>query len=104
MCDDAESSVVKKRATTLLEIRARRLKGRENEMDGQLEAHIALDDVYIAVQRVRDVVVAAETYCPEALRESLKTQMHDMEQAKIRLAEALRQLEEASIKASTERT
>lgn len=29
-------------------------------MDGQFEAHVALDDVYIAVQFVRDVVVAAE--------------------------------------------
>jgi hypothetical protein len=73
-------------------------------MDGQLEAHIALDDVYIAVQRVRDVVVAAETYCPEALHESLKPLMQDMEKAKMKLAEVLRQLEEASIKADTERT
>jgi hypothetical protein len=79
------------------------LKGRE-KIDGQLEAHIALDDVCIAVQRVRDVVVATETYCPEALHESLKPLMQDMEEAKMRLAEALRQLEEASFKADTERT
>jgi len=73
-------------------------------MDGQFDAHVALDDVYIAVQLVRDVVVAAETYCPEALHESLRPLMQDMEEAKLRLAAALRQLEEASIKADTERT
>jgi len=73
-------------------------------MDGQLEAHVALDDVYIAVQRVRDIVVAAETYCPEALQESLRPLMQDMEEAKLRLAIALRQLEEASIKADAERS
>lgn len=66
-------------------------------MDGQLEAHIALDDIYAAVQRVRDVVVTANTYSPEALHESLKLLAQDMEEAKMRLAEALRQLEEASI-------
>jgi hypothetical protein len=79
-------------------------RGREKEMDGQLEAHIALDDIYAAVQRVRDVVVAAETYCPEALHESLKSLMLDMVLAKIRLGGALQQLEEASIRADTERT
>ena len=73
-------------------------------MDGQLEAHIALDDVYIAVQLVRDVVVAAETYCPEALHESLWPLMQDMEEAKMRLAVALRQLEDASSKADAERS
>jgi len=73
-------------------------------MNGQLEAHVALDDIYTAVQRVRDVVVAAETYCPEALHESLKSLMLDMLLAKIRLGGALQQLEEASIKADTDRT
>jgi hypothetical protein len=73
-------------------------------MDGQFEAHVALDDVYIAVQLIRDVVVAAETYCPEALHESLRPLMQDMEEAKMRLALALRRLEEASIKADAERT
>jgi len=73
-------------------------------MDGQLEAHVALDDVYIAVQLVRDVVAAAETYCPEALQESLWPLMLDMEEAKMRLATALRQLEEASINADNGRT
>jgi hypothetical protein len=80
------------------------LKGREKEMDGQLEAHVALDDVYIAVQLVRDVVVEAETYCPEALHESLWPLMQDMEEAKTRLAVALRQLEEASINLDKGRT
>jgi len=84
--------------------RAGRRKGRKSKMDGQLEAHIALDDVYIAVQLVRDVVVAAETYCPEALHESLWPLMQDMEEAKMRLAVALRQLEEASSKADAERS
>lgn len=69
-------------------------------MDGQLESHIALDDVYIAVQRIRDIVVAAETYCPDALHESLTPHMQDMEEAKTRLAAALKLLEEASINAS----
>ncbi len=73
-------------------------------MDGQLEADISLDDVYIAVQRVRDVVVAAETYCPEALHESLKPLTQDMEEARMRLVEAPWQLEDASIKADAERT
>jgi hypothetical protein len=73
-------------------------------MNGQFEAHVALDDVYIAVQLIRDVVVAAETYCPEALHESLWPLMQDMEEAKMRLAVALRQLEEASVKGDAERT
>ena len=68
-------------------------------MNGKLEAHVALDDIYIAVQLVRDVVVAAETYCPEALHESLWPLMQDMEDAKLRLVVALNQLEEASIDA-----
>jgi len=85
-------------------IRPRSSKGRENEMDGKFEAHVALDDVYIAVQLIRDVVVEAETYCPEALHESLWPLMQDMEEAKLRLAVALRQLEEASAKADAERT
>jgi hypothetical protein len=46
-------------------------------MNGQLEAHIALDDIHAGVQRVRDVVVAAETYGPEALHESLRPLMQD---------------------------
>jgi hypothetical protein len=69
-------------------------------MDGKLESHLALDDVYIAIQRIRDIVVAAETYCPGALHESLAPHMQDMEDAKMRLADALKLLEEASIKAS----
>jgi len=73
-------------------------------MDGQFVAHVALDDVYIAVQLIRDVVVEAETYCPEALHESLWPLMQDMEEAKMRLAVALRQLEEASINADKGRT
>jgi hypothetical protein len=72
-------------------------------MDGKLEAHIALDDIYAAVQRVRDVVVAAETYWPDALHESLVPLMHDMAEARVRLEEALRLLEEASMKAHSDR-
>lgn len=73
-------------------------------MNGSFQAHVALDDVYIAVQLIRDVVVAAETYCPEALHESLWPLMQDMEDAKLRLAVALRQLEEASIDADNGRS
>jgi hypothetical protein len=73
-------------------------------MNGSFESHVALDDVYIAVQLIRDVVVAAETYCPEALHESLWPLMQDMEDAKLRLAAALRQLEEASIDADNGRS
>jgi hypothetical protein len=80
------------------------LRGREGEMDGQLEVHIALDDVYAAVQRVRAVVEAAETYNPEALFESLKPLMLDLEEGKMRLAEARRQLQEVSMKSNTERS
>jgi len=70
-------------------------------MNGQLDAHI---DIYARVQRVRDVVVAAETYSPGTLHESLRPLMEDMREAKLRLAEALRQLEETSLNADTERT
>jgi hypothetical protein len=73
-------------------------------MDGRFEAHVGLDDVYIAVQLIRDVIVAAETYCPEALHESLWPLMQEMEEAKMRLAVALQQLEEASINANKGRT
>lgn len=73
-------------------------------MDGQLEAHVALDEIYIAVQRIRDVVVAAETYCPEARHESLKSLTIDMVLAKIRSGGAFQRLEEACIRANTERT
>jgi len=65
-------------------------------MDGKLEAHIALDDIYAAVQRVRDVVVGAETYCPEALHESLHPLMQEMAEARVRLEDALRLLEDTS--------
>lgn len=68
-------------------------------MNGQLDAHIALDDIYASVQCVRDVVVAAETYSPGAVHESLRPLMQDMDEAKLRLAEALRKLEEAPLKA-----
>lgn len=36
-------------------------------MEGQPDAHIGLYDVDISLQRVRDVLVVAETYCPLAL-------------------------------------
>jgi hypothetical protein len=73
-------------------------------MNGQLDAHIALDNIYASVQRVRDVFVAAETYSPGDLHESLRPLMQDMDEAKLRLAEALRKFEEASLKADKERT
>jgi hypothetical protein len=99
-----EAPVRERRAAQLFEIQAGRLRGRESEMEGQLGAHITLDDIYSAVQRVRDVVVEAETYTPEALHESLRPLMQEMAEAKVRLTEALRQLEEESLNAETERT
>jgi len=72
-------------------------------MDGQLEGQIALDDIYIAVQRIRDVVSDAETYRPQAMRESLKPLLQDMAEARVRLEKALRLLEEACIKAYSDR-
>jgi len=67
-------------------------------MDGQLEAHIALDDWYIALQRIRDVVAAAETYSPTAFRESVKPLWQDTREAQTRLLSALGTLERGTAK------
>jgi hypothetical protein len=62
-------------------------------MDGRLEAHIALDDWYIALQLIRDVVAAAETYTPSAFRESVRPLWLDAHEAQARLRSALGTLE-----------
>ena len=62
-------------------------------MDGQLEAHIALDDWYAALQRIRDVVAAAETYTSSAFQESLRPLWQDTHEAHTRLRSALGTLE-----------
>jgi hypothetical protein len=58
-------------------------------MDAQLEAFVALDDWYIALQRIRGVVAAAETYTCDALRESVRPLWQDAHQAQARLRAAL---------------
>jgi len=62
-------------------------------VDGRLEAHIALDDWYAALQRIRDVVAAAETYTPGAFRESVRPLWQDAHEAQTRLWSALGTLE-----------
>lgn len=62
-------------------------------MDGQLEALSALDDWSSAVQRIRDIVAAAQTYAPGALRESVKPLWQDTREAQTRLVSALGMLE-----------
>ena len=54
-------------------------------MDGRLEAHIALDDWYIALQRIRDVVAAADSYTPGAFRESIRPLWQDGHEAQTQL-------------------
>jgi hypothetical protein len=68
-------------------------------MDGKLEALVALDDWYIALQRIRDVVAAAETYAPGAFRESVKPLWQDTSEAQARLLSALGTLERETAKA-----
>lgn len=58
-------------------------------MNGQIEALVALDDWYIALQRIRDVVAAAETYRPTAFRASINPLWRDARQAQARLLSAL---------------
>lgn len=62
-------------------------------MDGKLEAQIALDDWYAALQRLRDVVTAAESYSPGAFRESVGPLWQDAREAQTRLRSALTTLE-----------
>jgi hypothetical protein len=67
-------------------------------MDGQLEALVALDDWYIALQRIRDVVAAAETYLPSAFRESVRPLWQDAREAQTKLLSALGTLERETAK------
>jgi len=62
-------------------------------VDGRLEAHIALDDWYAALQRIRDVVAASESYTPGAFRESVRPLWQDAHEAQTRLRSALDTLE-----------
>jgi hypothetical protein len=62
-------------------------------LDGRLEAHIALDDWHAALQRIRDVVAASETYTPGAFRESVIALWQDTLEAQTRLRSALSTLE-----------
>jgi len=62
-------------------------------VDGRLEALIALDDWYIALQRIRDVVAAAETYTPSAFRESVRPLWQNAREAQAGLLSALGTLE-----------
>ena len=57
-------------------------------MDGKLQALIALDDWYIALQRIRDVVSAAESYTPAAFRESAGPLWQDTREAQTKLLSA----------------
>jgi len=68
-------------------------------MDGQLESLVALDDWYIALQRLRDVVAAADTYAPSAFRESVRPLWQDAREAQARLFSALGTLEKETEKA-----
>jgi len=62
-------------------------------MDGQLESLVALDDWNVALQRIRDVVAAAETYTSGAFRESVRPLWRDSREAQARLFSALATLE-----------
>ena len=68
-------------------------------MDGQLESLVALDDWNVALQRIRDVVAAAETYTSAAFRESVRPLWRDSREAQARLLSALDTLERETSKA-----
>lgn len=67
-------------------------------MDGRLEAHIALDDWYAALQRIRDVVSAAESYTPAAFRKSVQPLWLATCEAQKQLGSALGTLEKETEK------
>lgn len=67
-------------------------------MDGKLEALIALDDWYIAVQRIRDVVSAAESYTSAAFRESVRPLWQDTREAQKKLLSAFGTIEKEATK------
>jgi hypothetical protein len=67
-------------------------------VDGRLEAHIALDHWYAALQRIRDVVAAAETYTPGAFRESVRPLWQDNCEAQTKLLSALGTIEKGATK------
>jgi hypothetical protein len=62
-------------------------------VEEKLQCHVALDDWHAALQRIRDVVAAAETYTPSAFRESVRPLWQDAHEAQGRLRSALATLE-----------
>lgn len=68
-------------------------------MDGQFEALVALDDWYIALQRIRDVVAAAENYTSGAFRQSVRPLWLSAREAQARLLSAVGTLEMETAKA-----
>ena len=68
-------------------------------MDGQLESFVALDDCNVALQRIRDVVAAADTYTSAAFRESVRPLWRDSREAQAKLLSALGALEREASKA-----
>jgi len=68
-------------------------------MDGQLEALVALDDWHTALQRIRDVVAAAENYTSGAFRESVRPLWQNARGAQARLLSALGTLERETARA-----
>lgn len=72
-------------------------------MNGQLEGHITRNDIYAAVQRIRNVVSLAETYNREALHKSSSLLMQDMAAARAQLEESLQLFEGAAIRANPDR-
>ena len=69
-------------------------------MNSQFEALLALDDCYIALQRIRDVVAAAESYTSAAFRESVRPLWQDAREAQARLLSAFAALERETSDAS----
>lgn len=65
-------------------------------MDGKLEALIGLDDWYVSLQRIRDVVSTAETYTPAAFRESVGPLWHDAREAQKKLLSAFVTMEKSA--------
>jgi hypothetical protein len=62
---------------------------KKRELSGaQFEANVALDDIYAAVQRIRDLVNRADTHRKTAWDKSLWSRENDMRSATSRLRDA----------------
>jgi hypothetical protein len=59
-----------------------------NFSGAQFEANVALDDIYIAVQGIRDLVNKADTYHQTAFDSALRSLENDMSEAVSRLRKA----------------